>query len=177
CLPYLFASKELRVVVGQLLGSCQPPFKPTKENKRLRILAVTIIRIIMEFGNHVMSGDCESVRRGTAGDKSLDVTLSTPMVRMPQLEQNLAELNGCGRTAPKENRAKIAEITDLYEAKHIANLRTAEHVVKRLNQKRNNAAKSKRAEVEHEKVVAKYRDAEPMTGNHYPIAQEGQNNS
>jgi hypothetical protein len=83
---------------------------------------------------------------------------------MPSFKQNLAELKGYGRTAPKENKAKIEEIIDLYERKKIPNFRTAENAVIRLNQKSKNAARSKRAELEYEKVVAKYRDAQPITG-------------
>jgi len=111
------------------------------------------------------SEDRQPVISDTTKDGSLSVNFSTPKVRiMPSFKQNLAELKGYGRTAPKENKAKIEEIIDLYERKKIPNFRAAENAVIRLNQKSKNAARSKRAELEYEKVVAKYRDAQPITG-------------
>ena len=87
-----------------------------------------------------MSEDRQPVISDTTKDGSLSVNFSTPKVRiMPSFKQNLAELKGYGRTAPKENKAKIEEIIDLYERKKIPNFRTAENAVIRLNQTRRGA--------------------------------------
>ena len=90
---------------------------------------------------------------------------SSPTVRMPGFKTNLKELKAYAKTAPsKERRAMINDIVGLYEAKKIKNFRTAENVIIRLGQRTKDPRRSERALKEYEQVLAKYQDAEPMTG-------------
>ena len=89
---------------------------------------------------------------------------SKPIVLMSKFKANLKELKETARRASKENRPKINEIIRLYEEKRIKNFLTAENAVNRLAIQTKNKARIARAEADYEKIVAKYGEAEPMTG-------------
>jgi hypothetical protein len=67
-------------------------------------------------------------------------------------------------SGPKENRGKTEAIIKLYEEKKIVNFKTALNVVMLLSSRNKRSINSGRPDKEYNKVVAKYTEAEPMTG-------------
>ena len=89
---------------------------------------------------------------------------STPKVSMSGIKRKLAELRDTALRAPKENKPKIREIIELYAQKKIRNFRTAENAINRLAFATKNKDRVQRAEADYKAIIAKYKDAEPMTG-------------
>jgi len=96
---------------------------------------------------------------------------SSPLVRMPSFKANVKELKDTARRASKENRTKINDIIRLYEEKRIRNFLTAENAINRLAIQTKSKARNQRAQADYEKIMAKYGEAEPMTGR---LARESQ---
>jgi len=89
---------------------------------------------------------------------------SPPMVSMPSFKANVKELRMTAERASKQNRPKINEIIRLYEEKKIPNFLTAENAINRLALQSKNKARALRAEADYNKIIAKYGDAESITG-------------
>ncbi len=83
---------------------------------------------------------------------------------MLRFKSNVRELRDIVRRAPKENRPKINEILRLYEERGIVDFLTAENAINRLAFGTSNKARVARAQADYEKIIAKYGEAEPMTG-------------
>jgi hypothetical protein len=82
---------------------------------------------------------------------------------MPGFKTKVKELQALAKSAPnKAYKEKANKVVQLYADKKITNFRTAENALLRLSQPR--SIKSGRADVEYEKIVKRYEEAEPMTG-------------
>ena len=82
---------------------------------------------------------------------------------MPGFKTNVKDYQAITKTIKqKAFKEKAQEIIDLYVAKKIKNSKTARNAILTISQPR--FQRSGQAEVEYQKVVKKYRDAEPMTG-------------
>ena len=88
------------------------------------------------------------------------------------LKTNIAELKSYAAKASKTNKDKINNIIKLYEERKIPNFKTAQNAVIKLSFAI--TTKNGQAEKEYNKVIAKYGDAQPITGR---IAREIQKKS
>ncbi len=77
---------------------------------------------------------------------------------------NIRELNDLKRRAPKESRAKIDNIIDLYANRKIGNFKTAENIVNRLSVRTNNPASKDKTKKLYDDIISKYGEAQPVTG-------------
>ena len=78
------------------------------------------------------------------------------------LKTNIAELKSYAAKASKTNKDKINNSIKLYEERKIPNFKTAHNAVIKLSFAI--TTKNGQAEKEYNKVIAKYGDAQPITG-------------
>ena len=88
----------------------------------------------------------------------------SPKVRNMPLKSNLKELASHKASAPKENRAMIEHLIDLYSNKKIPNFKTVKNAVIRLALKTKSKSIQEKAVREYDKIANKYKDALPTTG-------------
>lgn len=77
---------------------------------------------------------------------------------------NIRELKDLKRRAPRENRAQIDKIIDLYSDRKIGNFKTAENIVNRLSVKTNNPTSKDKTKKIYDDIISKYGEAQPVTG-------------
>ena len=88
---------------------------------------------------------------------------------MPRIKSNVKELIDLKRRAPKENRAQIDQIIELYSNRKIPSFKTAENIVTRLSVKTSNPTSINKTKKIYDNIITKYSEALPATGR---IARE-----
>ena len=83
---------------------------------------------------------------------------------MPTVKSNIRELRDLKRRAPKDNRAQIDKIIDLYANRQIGNFKTAENIVTRLSVKTSNPTNINNTTHIYDDIISKYGEAQPLTG-------------
>ncbi len=89
----------------------------------------------------------------------------SPRLRAMPLKSNLKELASYKASAPKENRAMIEHLTELYSNKKIPKYRTVEKAVSRLASKTKSKAIQTKAAREYDKIANKYKNAPPAASS------------
>jgi hypothetical protein len=88
----------------------------------------------------------------------------SPIIRTMPSNSNLKELASYKASAPKENRAMIDHLIELYSNKKIHNSKTVENAVTRLFSHTKSKATQTKAVREYDITAKKYKDALPTSG-------------
>ena len=88
----------------------------------------------------------------------------SPIIRTMPLKSNLKELASYKARAPKESRAMIEHLIELYSNKKIPNFKSVENAVTRLASHTKSKPTQAKALKEYDKIAGKYKDALPTTG-------------